>query len=474
MTTWFPDTAMLRSIDAAKAELGKKRVAVYGLGISGRAMAEYLLRRGATVILVDAKADAELPVTLAAGDKVIHRFGAPPLAIFDDIDMLAISPGIDPRKPEVRRVRDRGIPIVGELELCAPLPGLVAAVTGTNGKSTTTALLGVLLAARGARTFAGGNLGSPIANWVDMRATDLAALELSSYQLETAYRFAPRAAVVLNVTPDHAERYGSIADYAAAKAHIVENQAPEDSAILNADDDMVVAMARNTRARILWFSTRAQKVPGPHGAWLEGDRVRATGAAAVLDGLDLTHPRLLGRHNRENALAAFLAVVGLGIIDAQTRPAFERAYQDFKGLEHRLELVAEIDGVRYINDTKATNDDAAAIAVAAMDRPVILLAGGVDKGGGYARLVEASAKRVRLVYAYGAAQKQITDAFVRHPGLRVAPNMKLALEAAAREAKRGEVVLLAPACSSFDEFTNYAHRGRTFKEMVQRLQGGAS
>lgn len=473
MTTWFTDSAMLRSIDAAKADLGKKRVAVYGLGISGRAMAEYLHRRGATVILVDAK-EAELPVSLAAGDEIIHRFGPPAVDVFDDIDMLALSPGIDPRKPEVQRVRDRKLPIVGELELCAPLPGLVAAVTGTNGKSTTTALLGVLLAARGARTFAGGNLGSPIANWVDMRATELAALELSSYQLETAYRFKPRAAVVLNVTPDHAERYGSIADYAAAKAHIVENQGPDDSAILNADDDMVMAMARNTRARILWFSTREQKVPGSHGAWLDGDRIRAIGAAAVLDGLDLTHPRLLGRHNRENALAAFLAVVGLGIMDEKTRPQFERAYQDFKGLEHRLELVGEVGGVRYINDTKATNDDAAAIAVAAMDRPVILLAGGVDKGGGYARLVEASNKRVRLVYAYGAAQKQIADAFVRHQGVRIAPNMKLAFEAAAREAKPGEVVLLAPACSSFDEFTNYAHRGRTFKEMVQRLQGGAS
>ena len=473
MTYWFSDTAMLERIDAAKADLPAMRVGVYGLGISGLAMAEYLMRRGATVVLVDAKTP-ELPVVLAASDKIIHRFGAVALEVFDDCDLLAISPGIDPRKPEVTRVRDRGVPIVGELELSAPLPGLVAAVTGTNGKSTTTALLGVLASARGARTFAGGNLGSPIANWVDQRPTDLASLELSSYQLETAYRFKPRAAVVLNVTPDHAERYTGLEDYAAAKAHIVENQGPEDSAVLNADDAMVAAMAKKTKARVLWFSTRATKLPGQHGAWLEGDRVRAVGDAAVLDGLDLTHPRLFGRHNRENALAAFLAVVGLGIIDEASRPRFESAYQEFKGLEHRLELVAEVHGVRYVNDTKATNDDSAAIAVAAMDRAVVLLAGGVDKGGGYARLVEASQQRVRIVYAYGSAQKPIAEAFAKHPGLRLSATMKTAFAEAAKEAKAGEVVLLAPACSSFDEFTNYAHRGRTFKELVQGLQRGAS
>ena len=473
MTYWFTDTAMLARIDAAKAELKGLRVGVYGLGISGRAMAEYLMRRGAVVVLVDAKTP-ELPVVLSEGPTVVHRFGPVALEAFDDVAMLAISPGVDPRKPEVTRVRDRGVPIVGELELCAPLPGLVAAVTGTNGKSTTTALLGVLASARGARTFTGGNLGSPIANWVDQRPTELASLELSSYQLETAYRFKPRAAVVLNLTPDHAERYASIADYAAAKAHIVENQGPEDSAILNADDAIVAAMAKGTKARVLWFSTRGATLPGPDGAWLEGDRVRAVGAAAVLDGLDLTHPRLFGRHNRENALAAFLAVVGLGIVDAASRAHFERAYQEFKGLEHRLELVAEVRGVRYVNDTKATNDDAAAIAVAAMDRPVVLLAGGVDKGGGYSRLVEASREHVRIVYAYGAAQKPIAEAFAAHPGLRLSATMKTAFAEAAKEARSGEVVLLAPACSSFDEFTNYAHRGRTFKELVHGLPRGAS
>lgn len=473
MSNWFSDTAMLARIDAAKADLVNRRVGVYGLGISGRAMAEYLMRRGATVVLVDAKTP-ELPVVLEASDTIVHRFGPVAVDAFDDCDLLAISPGIDPRKAEVRRARDLGVPIVGELELCAPLPGLVAAVTGTNGKSTTTALLGVLASARGARTFAGGNLGSPIANWVDQRPTDLASLELSSYQLETAYRFKPRVSVVLNVTPDHAERYATIGDYADAKAHILENQGPEDSAVLNADDATVAAMAKKTKARLLWFSTRAAKLPGHHGAWLEGDIVRGVGAAAVLDGLDLTHARLFGRHNRENALAAFLAVVGLGIVDTTSRPLFERAYREFKGLEHRLELVGEVGGVRYVNDTKATNDDSAAIAVEAMDRPVVLLAGGVDKGGGYARLVEASKQRVRVVYAYGAAQKPIAEAFREHPGLRLATTMRAAFAEAAREAKAGEVVLLAPACSSFDEFTNYAHRGRTFKELVSSLGRGAS
>jgi UDP-N-acetylmuramoylalanine--D-glutamate ligase len=310
--------------------------------------------------------------------------------------------------------------------------------------------------------------------WADMRPTDIAALVLSSYQLETANRFAPRAAIVLNVTPDHAERYAGIHDYANAKAHIVENLSRADSAILNADDAAVAAMAKQTHGRVLWFSTRAGTVPGPHGAWLAGDTVRATGDAAVLDGLDLSHARLMGRHNRENALSAFLAVVALGIIDAGNRKDFEKAYGEFKGLEHRLELIAEVGGVRYINDTKATNDDAAAIAVGAMDRPTVLLAGGVDKGGGYSRLLEASRDKVRLVIAYGAAQPQIAQAFAKHPGLILEPTMKTAFARAAKEARSGEAVLLAPACSSFDEFKNYAHRGRTFREYVEALKGQGS
>ena len=454
-------------IDSVKADLSKAHVAVYGLGIAGRAMAEFLVRRGAKVTLVDG-GTPELPVTLAECTKV---FGSVPADVFDNVDMVAISPGIDPRKPEVTRAVQKGIPVVGELELCAPFPGLVAAVTGTNGKSTTTALLGALASARGARTFAGGNLGTPIGVWVDMRPTQLAALELSSYQLETAYRFAPRVAVVLNVTPDHAERYASIDDYAAAKAQIVAHQTANDVAVLNADDERVAAMADTTKARVYWFSTRRVLT---NGAWLEGDTIRANGELAILDGLDLTHPRLLGRHNRENALAAFCAVVGLGAMQPGTRGDFEKAYRDFKGLEHRLELAGDVNGVRYINDSKATNDDSAAIAVSAMDRPVVLLAGGVDKGGGYARLVEASKTKARIIIAYGAAQPQIAAAFKGDTRLHLEPTMKSAFAYAATHAEAGDVVLLAPACSSFDEFKNYSHRGRTFKEYVQALQGGAS
>ncbi|MBC7792106.1 MAG: UDP-N-acetylmuramoyl-L-alanine--D-glutamate ligase [Clostridia bacterium] len=474
MISWLTDTAMLERIDTVKADFANAHVAVYGIGVAGRAMAEFLIRRGARVTLVDGNS-VELPVTLAASERVAHKFGSVPADVFDDVDMLAISPGIDPRKPEIMHARKSGVPVVGELELCAPFPGIVGAVTGTNGKSTTTALLGVLASARGARTFAGGNLGTPIGTWVHLRPTQVAALELSSYQLETAYRFAPRAAIVLNVTPDHTERYDDFAGYAAAKAHIVENLSSHDTAVLNADDDAVTKMASRTQGRVFWFSTRGElSEKHPHGAWLEGDTMRAKGNAAVLDGLDLTHDRLFGRHNRENAIAAFLAVVGLELMEQSTRGDFHKAYRAFKGLEHRLELVAEIKGVRYVNDSKATNDDSAAIAVAAMDRPVVLLAGGVDKGGGYARLVEAAANKARLVIAYGEAQPKIAAAFEDYRGLVLEPTMKSAFAYAAENAKPGEVVLLAPACSSFDEFKNYSHRGKTFKEYVQQLQGGVS
>ena len=326
--------------------------------------------------------------------------------------------------------------------------------------------------AAGSRAFVGGNLGNPVAGWIDGgERVEVAVLELSSFQLETAYRFAAQVGVMLNITPDHFNRYPDVEAYARTKQRLLERLPQDGVAVLNWDDPRVREMASVVRGRVLWLSTAAASVPGD-GATLDGDLLVPHGGLAPLGKLSLAHPRLFGRHNRENALAALLALAGLGLLTRESARLVMRGYLEFRGLEHRLELAGDVGGVRYINDSKATNDDAAAVALEAMDRSVVLLAGGRDKGAGYERLVETAAGRVRLVIAFGEAGPLIADAFAEHPGLVRAPNMVAAFAEARARALPGEVVLLAPACSSFDEFTDYKHRGREFKRLVAELAEG--
>ncbi|MEK7705320.1 MAG: UDP-N-acetylmuramoyl-L-alanine--D-glutamate ligase [Myxococcota bacterium] len=472
MTLPQPTEQMLAHLDTLRADLTGRRVGVLGLGIAGRAMALHLAHRGAHVIGADRRADATEPALVAAGVEL--RAGNVGGSTFADVEALVVSPGVDPRQPAVQNVLARGVIVLGELELVGTLPAPVIGITGTNGKSTTTALTGALLRGLGLSAFVGGNFGEPVVTFIDRReSADALVLELSSYQLETAYRFRADVGVVLNVTPDHLERYASMEDYALAKERLVRNLAPAAVAILNYDDPRVRRMAETTLARCWWLSTR--EVPStPHAAWLQGNVVRARGDVAALDGFDLAHPRLLGRHNRENAIAALLGVLGLPATRRPSIEALRRAYLGFTGLAHRLELVGEVGGVLYINDSKATNDDAAAIAVGAMERPAVLLIGGRDKGGGYARTVASAADRARLVIAFGEAQEKVVAAFAGHPGLRAASGFEAAFALAVREARPGEVVLLAPACSSFDEFANYAARGARFRSKVTLLGGGVS
>lgn len=466
MSVPIPQAATLERLDQLLAEMKGRRFGVLGLGVAGRAMASYLLRRGAQVLAADRHQVEAAGALRQMGAEL--RFGDMGADTFDSVLGLIISPGVDPRQDAVRAVMDRGLPVFGELELVGSLPAAVAAITGTNGKSTTTALLGQLVESAERRAFVGGNFGEPIASWLDREeAVDVAVLELSSFQLETAFRFKADVGVVLNITPDHSERYESLQTYADAKARLIANLGEGGFAVLNHDDPYVRAMARLTQARVLWLSTRGQ-VSGD-GAFLGENRVRATGSAALLDGFDLAHPTLLGRHNRENALAALLAVHALGLASESTLAAFGRGYQAFAGLEHRLQTVAEIGGVLFVNDSKATNDEAAAIAVSAMDRPVILLAGGRDKGAGFEALVAACETQARHVIAYGEARDTIASALQGHRNVETCTGMEQAFAAAARSARPGDAVLLAPACASFDEFANYEERGRAFKALVQAL-----
>ncbi len=446
------------------------RVGVLGLGVAGKAMALLLAKRGALVVGVDRRAELVSAELTQAGIEL--RLGPTGPMTFADVELVVLSPGADPAQEAVAHAVAKGVPVCGELELVQPLPARVAAITGTNGKSTTTALLGALVKGMGQAAFVGGNLGDPIAGWLlQDKPADVAVVELSSFQLETAYSFRADVSVMLNITPDHFDRYPDVASYAATKERLLENMDAKGIAILNADDQSVVAMARSVRGSIYWFSTLQESLPGD-GAYLDGDTLVPVGSLATLGRLDLRHPRLFGRHNRENALAAMLALAGLGLWGPHNGDLVRASYVGFCGLEHRLELVGEVNGVRFINDSKATNDDAAAVALAAMDRPVVLLAGGRDKGAGYERLVAAARTKVHAVVAFGEAQALIAKAFATHPGLVLCQGMREAFLRALTLAKPGDVVLLAPACSSYDEFTDYKHRGREFKRWVQALSGG--
>ncbi|MCK5689925.1 UDP-N-acetylmuramoyl-L-alanine--D-glutamate ligase, partial [Myxococcota bacterium] len=410
------------------------------------------------------------------------RLGAMRSGAFDDVEALVLSPGVDPGQPVVHAVKDRSIPIFGELELVGNLDGRVAAITGTNGKSTVTSLLGRLIRSVGKTAFVGGNLGEPIATHIlSGEKRDSMVLELSSYQLETAYRFRPDVAIVLNISPDHLSRYHDLASYARTKRRIIENMGPEDVAILNFDDPHVAAMSTATKAKILWFSTRGTPLPGPGASLIDGKFIPhklseflTESSSGFLEeswgDIDLEESKLLGLHNRENAVAALLGAIAMGC--GKTKDEIQTLCEtclDFPGLEHRLERVAEVNDILYINDSKATNDDAAKVALEAMTRPAVLLVGGMDKGTGYSAVTKASLKYARVVIAFGEARHVIESALTKHPRVFVRSTMEEAFDLAVEEARGGDVVLLAPACSSFDQYQNFKVRGDVFRSLVAEL-----
>ncbi len=419
------------------ASLAGRRVAVVGGGTSGLAAARLLLARGAKVLISDAapreKVRAEILALPAA-----FELGGHTSALLQE-ELLVLSPGVDPRHPVLAEARARGVPMCGEIELgyssLATKPRLVA-VTGTNGKTTTTALIGHICTRAGRKTFVGGNIGAPLCDLTD--AVDIAVLELSSYQCEGLISFDADVAVWLNLTPDHLERYASVDDYAAAKERLFTLQAAAHTSVLCADDLFCRAAAPRLRSRVVWFGA-SDRDPYP---------------------LDATP--LLGAHNRQNQRAAIAACRALGIEDG----AIEDGLRTFQGVEHRIEKVAEQAGITWYNDSKGTNDDAASKALAAVAAPIVWLAGGKDKGGGYELSRRAAQGKVKLAILYGAAAPLIADALRDVCPIERVTTLDEAVGRARNVARRGDSVLLSPACSSFDQFKNYEERGRRFKTLV--------
>ncbi len=455
-------------------DLKDKRVLVVGLGRSGVASALFLKAHGARVTVSDTKSGDELrneiPTLLDHGIAV--ETGGHGERTFRGQDLIVVSPGVPVDAPALVQARTLGEEVIGEIELASQfLPGPMVAITGSNGKTTTTTLAGEILTASGFPTLVGGNIGTPAISLVEQAKPEtVIVLEVSSFQLETIQAFHPKVAVVLNVTPDHLDRHKTFEAYADAKARMFENQRNDDFAVLNADDPTCVVMAQQTLAQVFWFS-RQKEVR--QGAWVrDGNILFRRGDGQGKDGqheiMPISEIPLKGLHNLENVLAAVCAAALMGCETKKIR----QAVHDFKAVEHRLEFVATIGGVDYYNDSKATNVDATIKALESFPANIHLILGGKDKGSDYTVLNELLQKRVKRVYTIGAAAEKIESQIASKSGsveVVHAETLENAIRKAHAVAVPGDVVLLAPACASFDQFKNYEHRGQVFKEIVRGL-----
>jgi UDP-N-acetylmuramoylalanine--D-glutamate ligase len=448
-------------------DLSGKRVLVVGLARTGIATALFTAARGAVVTATEARPEAEFAGEMRklreAG--VTLEFGGHTSARFLEQELIVVSPGVPAKLPPLELARAQGIPVWSEIELAWRfLRGRLVAITGSNGKTTTTALVGHILATAGIPALVGGNIGTPLLSLVESSSDQTVTVaELSSFQLETIESFRPEVGVLLNLTPDHLDRHASMEEYAHAKARMFENQIERDAAVLNADDPRVAHVVP-ARPQVFWFS-RQKRVA--NGAFLHDGRLvfRRDGAETVLMRRD--EIPLRGEHNLENVLAALVAAVLAGA----EPEAVEGGVRTFAGVEHRLEFVAEIAGVGYYNDSKATNVDATLKAIEAFSEPLLVILGGKDKGGDFALLREPLQRRARMALLVGAATEKIAAQLAGAVPLERAGTLENAVRLAFERARPGEIVLLAPACASFDQFQNFEHRGRVFKQLVEQLQG---
>jgi UDP-N-acetylmuramoylalanine--D-glutamate ligase len=448
-------------------ELKNKRVLVVGLGKSGLAAARFLKERGAKVTVSDARPAtliAELPTLLDEGFMV--EAGSHGLLTFRRQDLIVVSPGVPSTVPELMQVRAMGMRVIGELELGAEyLQGDVVAITGSNGKTTTTTLVGEILKASGRSTLVGGNIGRPVTEMVaESSAETWSVLEVSSFQLETVESFKPRIAVVLNITPDHLDRHGTFEKYVAAKARVTEFQTAEDYLVLNAEDVKAQGVAAKTKAQIYWFSAKRQI---KQGAFVHGETIFFTAKEGGKPEpvMPVAEIPLAGAHNVENVTAAVCVAKLAGVENAVIRAAVAA----FTAVEHRLEFVRELDGVRYYNDSKATNVDATVKAVEAFAGGVHLILGGKDKDSDYTVMAGLLRERVKTVITIGSAAEKIERELAGVTKIERAGTMQAAVPLAKSLASAGDTVLLAPACASFDQFKNYEERGRVFKDLVAGL-----
>jgi UDP-N-acetylmuramoylalanine--D-glutamate ligase len=445
-------------------EFAGKNILVVGLARTGVALCRFLAEHGAKVTVTDQAPPSDLaePRRDIQGLGVVEELGLPQPR-WQGFDAIVLSPGVPPELPWLMAARAAGVPIVGELEVATPfIRRPLLAVSGTNGKTTTTTLLGELLTASGLKALVGGNIGTPVVSLLaGQEAADLLVLEVSSFQLDTASHFHPQAAALLNITPDHLDRYADYDAYIASKASLFRCQEAGDLKVLNADDPAVAGLDRGL-SRVYYFSATR---PLTTGAWLDKDALKVRLADGREEIFPLVSIRRKERHNLENIMAALLLA-----LDAGADPhACREVLATFSGLPHRLEFVADLNGVSYYDDSKGTNVGAVATSLAHFDRPVILIAGGRDKDSDFSLLNDLIAARVKALVLLGETRERLAQVWQGLAPVYLADDMADAVARAWELSRPGDVVLLSPACASFDMYRDYAQRGQNFQNLVREL-----
>ena len=445
-------------------DISGKKVLVVGLGKSGIAVSKFLKARGASVVATDIKDISDIRgIEELSGAGITIETGGHSQKSFLSNDLIVVSPGVPLGRLEFEKARENGVEVISEVELASRyITAPIVAITGTNGKSTTTALLGEMLERSGLRTFVGGNIGTPAIECVMAKeAPEFCVLEVSSFHLEAVSTFRPHVAVLLNVTEDHLDRYSGFADYASTKFRVFANQHPDDVAIINAADPVITEDMGRLSAREVPFSSENEL---ERGIFFNGTDIVFRSEAA-----EETYPtgglKISGIHNIENAMAAIGAARALGA----GREAIIEALKSFHGLSHRMEFVRELEGVRYVNDSKATNVGATIKALKGIEGRVVLIAGGRDKGGDYGEMREVLKDKVKLLVVMGEAAERIKASLGSDVEIQEADDLSSALRLASRGATPGDTVLLSPACSSFDMFGSYEERGLEFKRLVEAM-----
>jgi UDP-N-acetylmuramoylalanine--D-glutamate ligase len=456
-------------------QLKDKNVIVVGLGRTGLAAARFLHQQGARIMATDTADESAL------GDAAVQlrnigvdvELGAHRSQVFQESDLIVVSPGVSHTIAPIAQARARGVEVVGEVELAARfIRAPIIAVTGTNGKTTTTELLGQMLQNSGMTTFVGGNIGNPLIEYVcSGQKEELVVAEISSFQLDTIDRFRPKVSILLNITADHLDRYPDFEAYADSKIRIFKNQLADDVAVLNGSDALIRSKTAHIKSRRLFFPVLQAD---EQGAVLNGKRIilnvdQLKPIQAKIrnqDFLDITQSALLGRHNHENICAASLAALAAG----GTVNGIQQTLAQFKGLPHRLEKVATIDNIHFYNDSKATNVDGVIRALDCFAKPVVLLMGGRDKGGNFKVLADSIGKHVKELIVMGEAAGPIKHALGRLAPTKMADSMDAAVATAFADANPNEVVLLSPGCASFDWYGSYAERGNDFRRAVHKIK----
>ena len=449
-------------------DMKNKKVLVFGSGISGIGAGKLLEQVGASVVLYDGKETLDKEVLKAQlGDdtKAEIILGELSEEVMETLDLVVMSPGVPTDLPVVLKMRDMGIPIWGEVELAYTYgKGDVLAITGTNGKTTTTALLGEIMKNYKESVFVVGNIGNPYtAAALEMREDSVAVAEMSSFQLETIHEFRPKVSAILNITPDHLNRHHTMEAYIKAKEDIAKNQTKEDTCVLNYEDEVTRKIGENVKANVLYFSSQRKL---DRGIYLDDVNIILRQDEEILV-CNVNELKLLGTHNYENVMAAVAMAAAYGT----PMEVIRRTIKEFAGVEHRIEFVREKDGVAYYNDSKGTNPDAAIKGIQAMNRPTVLIGGGYDKDSEYEEWIQAFDGKVKLLVLVGATKEKIAEAAERvgFVSYVMADSFEEAVEKCIEAAEPGDAVLLSPACASWGMFKNYEERGDKFKELVNCL-----